>query len=449
MRCLNRRDLFRHTLQGVGAFGLPSLFRLRAESGPLQPGQDTSLILLWQDGGATHLETFDPKPEAPREYRGEFGSIPTTLPGIHFSELFPRLARRAHQLAILRSLHQASSDHVSATHSLITGYDRTGVVFGPPDHPDLGAVIHKVRSGKESLLPDYTALMGGLHRGGPAYLGRIHTPYEPPGDPSEPGFRAGEILERNPEIPTARLRERMYLLANFDKLGRDLDASGQFEAMDSYHQRALKIVSSQAAASAFDLTQEDPRLRESYGLHSAGQQVLLARRLVEAGVSVVTTRFSPDGRGDGDRSYIGWDDHAVHGNIFEIMKRRAPQFDQAVSALIDDLIARGLDRKVLVVVVGEFGRTPRISYKGGNPGRDHWGAAGCALVFGGGLRMGQVIGSTNHRGEHPVDRPLRPQDLLATIYHSLGIDTHRAFQNHAGRPVPILPHGEPIRELVG
>jgi uncharacterized protein (DUF1501 family) len=195
------------------------------------------------------------------------------------------------------------------------------------------------------------------------------------------------------------------------------------------------------------LSRETEAVRQRYGLHTSGQQCLLARRLVEAGVNVVAVRFCPDGRGDYEKTMIGWDDHAVHGNIFEIMRQRGPQFDQAVSALIEDLSDRGLEDEVLVVVVGEFGRTPQVHVHKGCPGREHWGPAGCALVYGGGLNMGQVVGSTNAKGEEPLDRPLKYQSLLATIYHSMGINYEHTFVNSAGRPVPILPEGEVIREL--
>ena len=203
------------------------------------------------------------------------------------------------------------------------------------------------------------------------------------------------------------------------------------------------------ASRAFDFTREPVSLREKYGNHLAGQQCLLARRLVEAGVGVVAIRFSPDGRGDYDRSGISWDDHAVHGNIFKIMRQRGPQFDQSVSALIEDLEERGMADDVLVVLVGEFGRTPRIYVHKGCPGRGHWGPAGCALLFGGGLQMGQVIGQTNDKGERPAERPITYEELLATIYHVMGVDTDHKFINHVGQPVPILPSGKPIAELVG
>lgn len=458
----NRRGFLRQALGGIGALSLPNILRLRAEAATRPAPDDTSLILLWQDGGPSHFETFDPKPDAPAEYRGELRAIPTTLPGVHFCEILPRLARMAHQFTVIRSLHQASSHHVSGTHTFITGYYDTGQdpFSGPPPYPDLGAVIHRMRSGQEGRLPNYVALDKGLSRGGTAYLGRAYGPFavDNDNDPSRPNFKV-KNLQLQEGISAPRFRERMDLLGALDSMRREIDSaaqSGQMQDMDRFHQRAYNLLNSPAASRAFDFQREEPRLRERYGLHVAGQQALLARRLVEAGVSVVAVRFSPDGRGDGDRSGAGWDDHAVHGNIFQIMKRRGPQFDQAVSALIEDLGNRGLDRRVLVVVAGEFGRTPKISYANTEllptvygPGRDHWGAAGCALVYGGGLRMGQVIGATNRRGEYPVQRPLKPQDLLATIYQHMGIDTRHEFLNFAGRPIPILPYGEPIRELTG
>jgi hypothetical protein len=363
----------------------------------------------------------------------------------------------ANRLAVIRSLHQPSSDHVVGTRIFITGYDQ--VVPGPSMYPDAGAIVHRVRSGRGATLPDYVALGGqytqGLHRGGPGYLGPAYGPFSVSGDPGQTGFCV-EGIQRHPALSHQRLLERVHLKNAFQKRQDNADPAGHSQSLDRFDQMALDLLTSPAASRAFDLDQEDPRTRDSYGRHTAGQQALLARRLVEAGVSVVAVRFCPDGRGDGDKSGAGWDDHAVHGNIFRIMRQRGPQFDQAVSALVEDLDQRGLSRQVLVVVAGEFGRTPRISYANGEtfntghgPGRDHWGAAGSALVYGGGFPMGQVIGATNRLGEHPVERPIQPQDLLATIYRFLGIDPERTFPNHAGRPIPILPFGQPIRELTG
>lgn len=452
----SRRTFLGRTLAGFGSLSLPSFLRLRAEAAIPSARPDTSLILLWQDGGPSQFETFDPKPVAPAEYRGEFNAIPTSLPGVHFCEILPRLARLANRLTIIRSLHQPHSGHPDGSRYFLTGYVDADASGGSA-HPDLGAVTHRLRGGRAASLPHYVAMgpyAPGLHRGGPAYLGTAYRPFIAQGDPAQADFRV-DLFRAHAMNTGRRLQERRHLLARLDAMNIPDDA-GQTAAVDRFRQRSLDLLTSSAATAAFDLHREDRRVRERYGLTTAGQQALLARRLVEAGASVVAVRFCPDGRGDGDRSGVGWDDHAVHGNIFNVMRRRGPQFDQAVSALIEDLSQRGLDRNVLLVVAGEFGRTPRISYANGEtfntghgPGRDHWGAAGCALVFGGGMPMGQVIGATNRHGEFPVERAIQPQDLLATIYTFLGINPEHQFMNHAGRPIPLLPFGTPIRELVG
>lgn len=453
-----RRAFLCQALLGIGTLSLPNILRLRAEAGinDVPVRSDTSLIFLWQDGGPSHFETFDPKPMAPVEYRGELRAIPTSLAGVHFCEVLPRLARLADKSVIIRSLHQPHSGHPEGSRYFLTGYVDADS-SGASAHPDLGAVIHRLRSNRIGPMPEYVAMgpyAPGLHRGGPAYLGTAYRPFVAQGDPAGPDFRVDQFRP-HPVNAGARLQERRNLLARFDTMPSP-DHTGSTEAMDRFRQRSLDLLTSPEATAAFDLNGEDRRVRERYGLNTAGQQALLARRLVEAGVSVVAIRFCPDGRGDGDRSGVGWDDHAVHGNIFTVMRRRGPQFDQAVSALIEDLSQRGLDQNVLLVVAGEFGRTPRISYANGEtfntghgPGRDHWGAAGCALVFGGGMPMGQVIGATNRLGEFPIDRAVQPQDLLATIYRFIGINPEHQFVNHAGRPIPLLPFGTPIRELVG
>jgi len=454
-----RRDFLGRAFAGIGALSLSNVLRQRAEAGANGAAgerQSTSLILLWQDGGPSPFETFDPKPLAPAEYRGELGAIATSLPGVEFCEILPRLARLANRLAILRSLHQPYSGHVEGSRYFITGYEAEPT--GSIAYPDLGAVVHRARSGREGPLPNYVATgpyAAGLHRGGAAYLGTSFQPFVVHGEPGSSDFRVDQFMP-NEAIATARFQQRRGLLGEFDLLRREWDASSEMEAVDRFQRRALDLLTSPAAAAAFDLRREDQRVRDRYGLHTAGQQALLARRLVEAGVSVVAVRFCPDARGEGDRSGVGWDDHAVHGNIFTVMRARGPQFDQAVSALVEDLQERGLDRQVLLVVAGEFGRTPRISYANGEtfntgygPGRDHWGNAGCAMLFGGGMPMGQVIGATNRWGEYPVERAVRPQDLLATIYRHLGVDPRQEFVNLAGRPIPVLPFGNPIAELNG
>jgi hypothetical protein len=475
-RDLSRRGLFRAAMTGAGILCLPNLMGLQAQAA--LTSKKRSLILLWQDGGPSHFETFDPKPEAPVEYRGELSAIPTTLPGVAYCEVLPRLARLAHRTSIIRSLHQPSSDHVVGSHNVLTGWnDQT--FLGKSRYPDVGSVISWMRSGSEdpeisigantdprlakgmkggrraaksdgNVLPQYIDIGGGLHRGGPSFLGPVHSAFQVAGDPSKPGFVVQNVQSGG---ATGKLQSRVDLLKQLDRIDDQVELSAaafdQLQAMGGFHQQAIDLLTGGGAARAFDFSREKPEVRERYGQHLSGQQCLLARRLVEAGVGMVAIRFSPDGRGDYDRTMIGWDDHAVHGNIFEIMRKRGPQFDQSVSALIEDLEERGMHDDVMVVLVGEFGRTPRIHVHKGCPGREHWGPAGCALVYGGGLQMGQVIGSTNDKGEHPHDRPLTYQSLLATIYRSMGINPQHTLINESGRPVPILESGEPIRELVG
>lgn len=469
---LSRRALFRQVLGAGGVASLPFWLQLRAAAANPAAERRRSLILLWQDGGPSHFETFDPKPDAPAEIRGELGAIRTTLPGVAYCEVLPRLARLAHRTSVIRSLHQSSSDHVVGSHNVLTGWE-DATLQGKSRFPDLACVINRMRSGEQAALRavtdprrlmagkqaisagspsslQYVDIGGGLHRGGPAFLGSVSGPFQVMGDPSKPAFSVQNLqaLEAGP-----RFQNRLSLLKSTDsrQAAPPPDTAGfaQVGAVAGFRRQAIDLISGAGTAKAFDLSREAEATRERYGSHLAGRQCLLARRLVEAGVGVVAVRFSPDGRGDYDRTMIGWDDHAVHGNIFDIMRRRGPQFDQALSALIEDLEDRGMDEDVLVVVVGEFGRTPRIHVHRGCPGREHWGQAGCALVFGGGLKMGQVIGATSERGEHPSERAVGYPDLLATIYHAMGVDSTRTLLDPAGRPVPILPAGEPIRELVG
>lgn len=476
-RDLSRRAFLRSSLLGTGLLGLPQMMQWQVQAAKSSNAKKRSLILLWQDGGPSHFETFDPKPNAPSEYCGELDAIPTSLPGISYCEVLPRLAKLAHRTCVVRSLHQPSSGHVIGSHNVLTGwYNQTD--GAKSRYPDLGVVVSRMRSGSEDAdasigastdprlakgmrsfsvqqedhnsLPRYIDLGGGMHRGGPAFLGPIDGPFQVAGDPSKPRFVIQNLQTSN---NAQGIIARQQLLEQLDRLTYGLSsetaAFDQVRAMSSFRQQALDLLSGGRAARAFDLSRENPEVRERYGLHLAGQQCLLARRLVESGVSVVGIRFSPDGRGDYDKGMIGWDDHAVHGNIFEIMRQRGPQFDQSVSALIEDLDQRGMHDDVVLVVMGEFGRTPRIHVHKGCPGREHWGPAGNALIYGGGLASGQIVGSTNDKGERPLDRPVSYQSLLATIYQAMGIDPGHIFINHAGRPVPILPSGKPIPELAG
>ena len=290
---------------------------------------------------------------------------------------------------------------------------------------------------------------------GAAYLGPAYLPFNVPGDPSTPGFEI-ENVGLSKSIAD-RLDDRTRLLEGFDRLRRNVDDSGVMDAMDQFGQRATQLLTSPAAREAFDLSAESDALRDRYGRHAWGQRALLARRLVEAGCSFVTMVMEKPYQSGVPwlkEGTYNWDSHAVNCHLFRDAEVRLPVYDQAITALVEDLYDRGLDRDVLLVVTGEFGRTPRITYQNGTqtgvmqPGRDHWPNAMSMLVAGGGMRTGQVVGSTNNKGEHPQDRPLTPNDLWATVYRHLGIDYKAAFPDLAGRPQLILPFGEPIAELL-
>jgi hypothetical protein len=289
-------------------------------------------------------------------------------------------------------------------------------------------------------MPAFVAMPRTRYNGA-AYLGNGLEPLIVGGDPSLPGFEgprlAIDLAERS------RFGDRQNLLRQFDQWRRDLDGSGQMAAMDVFRQEAADILTSTAARKAFDIHDEDPRVRDRYGRHVIGQRCLLARRLVEAGARIVTVDFPclP-----GQKAF-SWDDHASVWNIFEQMKIRLPVLDQVVSALVEDIHARGLDDDVLLLVMGEMSHTPRLNYFNGQPGREHWARSMSVFLSGGGMPMAQAIGATNHKGEEPRERPLTPTDLQATLYRFLGISHERHFTDHTGRPIPLLPSGEPIREL--
>jgi uncharacterized protein (DUF1501 family) len=454
----SRRQFLQFGLGGFAGLSLPGLLGLRAEAA--QGGAATAIILVWLRGGASHLETFDPKPDAPSEFRGPYRAIATNVPGINVSELLPRLAGIADRYALLRSVAHTGGGHPAGSLQVLSG-DPDSQDKLEPRYPDWMSVASHLRSDAPRSIPNYVAVnpvdrYDNFTIAGPAYLGPASEPFQVVGDPSRPNFVVPNI-GLNDEEQKRRLRRRVDLRQSLDHLRRDLDASGMMTAVDDYERQAVDLLLSPAAREAFDLSRESPRLRERYGMNSWGQQCLMARRLVEAGVDIVTTEF--DGPLCG--RVANWDDHAVNQHVFDALKFRAPIFDQAVSALIEDVYQRGLDRRVLVVVTGEFGRTPRISYvasSGGGvasaaagtvqPGRDHWPQANSMLFAGGGIRTGQVIGATDRRGEEPIDRRVGPQDFLATLYRHLAIDAdHVMLPDFSGRPVPIIREGQPIAEL--
>jgi hypothetical protein len=446
---LTRRTFLRAGALALGGLTLPPLLAARAGSGgPSAP--DTSVILFWMWGGPSHLETYDLKPDAPAEYRGPFRPIRTTAPGLDVCELFPLQARLGHRLALVRSLHHTMSSHNDGSIDVLTG--KTPAVPDPTstahsEHPDFGMVTSKWRGLRPDGLPQYVGIPHPPFMTRPTYLGLSHQGFSA-GDPSSPGYAPPNLALAGGVTP-GQLGDRRRLLTDFDRLRRDIDRAGVLEGTDQLRAAALQVLTSPAMARAFDLSREDPRLRDRYGRHLWGQSCLLARRLAEAGAGVITIdALAPE---PGRPIYFSWDDHAnaqPGWDLAQGMRWRAPFLDQALSALIEDVYDRGLDRKVLIVAMGEFGRTPRVSQAAGCLGRDHWPDAMSALLSGGGLRVGQVVGATTAKGEHPKERPLTAKDVLATIYRHLGVDPRHEFRDFSGRPVPVLGEGEPIRDLI-
>ncbi len=444
-----RREFLRAGACALGGIGLADVLRARSSAArPAAP--DTSVILFWMWGGPSQLETWDMKPDAPSEYRGPFSPINTTVPGIDICELFPLLAGQAERYSLVRSLHHEMAAHNDGSIELLTGKtpskaDPTSTARS--EHPDFGMIASRVRGGRSSGLPEYIGIPRQPFMTQPVYLGMSHQAFAT-GDPSVKDFRPPN-LSIDAGLNGTRLDDRRSLVAQLDRYRRDLDLSGALEGTDQFRRQAFQLLTSPQVAAAFDLDREEPRLRDRYGRHLWGQSCLLARRLAEAGAGVITIdALAPQA---GTPLYFSWDDHANAQPGWDLakgMRWRAEFMDPALATLIEDIYARGLDQKILVVAVGEFGRTPRLTNANGCLGRDHWPQAQAALVAGGGLKMGQVVGATTSKAEYPTERPLKPQDLLATIYRHLGIDHDLEFPDFSGRPHRILYHGQPIRELV-
>ncbi|MBI1321937.1 DUF1501 domain-containing protein [bacterium] len=453
---MHRRSFLQASLNAFGAMSLAELLALRARarefagSSARKSGnrENTALIVVWLQGGASHLETYDPKPDAPAEIRGPFGSIATAAPGVRISELLPLHAKVADRFTILRSLVHTGFCHQQGNQQMFTGHPEQ-ILKLKPEHPDLMCIANRVRSERPRDLPAYVGV-NPIPYLGSSYLGTSYEPFAVYGDPNLPTFRVDDLGQFQGD-QALRISNRLSLAERFGDLNRSVESRITGEALETFQRQALKMLTSPRARAAFEIGQEDPRIRDRYGRNTWGQRCLLARRLVEAGVDLVTT--SLDGPLCGR---IGnWDDHAVNHHVFDAMKQRCLYFDQAVSALIEDIYARGLDKRVLVVVTGEFGRTPRITYDKDSasglrqPGRDHWPRA-CSLIFaGGGLDGGRVIGSTDAHGADVVSRRVEVRDFLATIYAHLGIDAESmSLHDRTGRAFPVLPTGEAISELV-
>lgn len=452
---------------GLGGLSLPALYQLQAAQAanaeaPAGNKERTAIILVWCRGGVSHLDTFDPKPEAPSDYRGPYSPIATKTEGLFLSELLPRCAQISDKFTVLRSITHTGGGHPAGSLQVLGG-DPDRVDKRKPKLPDWMSVANFLRRDPNKVLPNYVGVNAitnydSFQIAGPTYLGPGAGPFQIQGDPSKPEFKVPNIGLSDAQ-QSERLAKRISLRQQFDQLRRDLDLEGAMQAMDQFEAQATNLLTSKQAAQAFDLTQEPQHIRDRYGMHQWGQQCLMARRLVEAGVEIITTELSGPLCG----RVSNWDDHAVNHHVFDAIKYRAPFFDQAVTALIEDIYARGLDKRVLVIVGGEFGRTPRISYSkstGGGigsgsagttqPGRDHWPNANSMLFAGGNIQTGQIIGATDAKGEGPIARAVGPHDFLATIYSHLGIDYANTFlPDFSGRPTPIVMHGQAIPELAG
>lgn len=444
---MNRRSFVQLGVAGMASLGLPQLWRAQqASAAPGGSSKKTSVILIWLDGGPGHMDLYDMKPEAPVEYRGLWNPIRTNVSGMEITELFPLQAKCADKFSLVRSLHHDNGDHFTAGHYMLTGRGGVSGADTQGKYPFIGSIATKSTGARQPGMPPYVAVPYGMSIGlrpgyfGANYVGAAYNPFETEGDPNAANF-AVQNIQMAGGMTVSRLDDRAALARNIDRLRRDVETKGMVDAMDRFDRQALELVTGTAARRAFDISLEDPRIRDKYGRHNWGQSVLLARRLVEAGTTFVTVHFG------------GWDHH---WDLKAGMERYLPMVDSAVAALFEDLTQRGLYDDVLVVLCGEFSRTPRMNDGGnggapmsmGTPGRDHWGNAMFCLMGGGGVQGGRIYGSTNRLGEVPQDRPVKPADIHHTMFHLLGVDPHINFLNHSGRPVPSLEPGSVIQELL-
>ncbi len=418
-----RRDFLKAGVLGMGGLMLPDLLRARAAASTAgRATRNTSIVWLWLGGGPTHVETFDPKMTAPVEFRSTVGAVQTNVPGVELGGVFPKMARVADKMAFVRSFAHGNSGHGGGTHWVMTGYD-----FPPADNgmgqnkPGIGAIMarHRGANNPHTGLPSYVRI-GGILGDGASWLGSAFGPFDTAGNARN---------NMNLQVTLDRLSERRSLLRSFDTVNRQIDRSGLMQGLDSFETQAFDLLVSRARE-VFDVSREEPRTRDLYGNSSLAQQMLLARRLCEAGVGFVTLHFG------------GWD---MHGQIAQGMRQLGPQVDHAVSAFVQDVHDRGLEDEILLVITGEFGRTPRIN---GGAGRDHWAPLSTLALAGGGLRMGQAVGESSSKAETPRTRPISPQDLMATVFHVLGIPQDLHYNDPTGRPTPMVNGGRVIQELV-
>ena len=444
----NRREFLR--IGGLALGGLSLSEVLAAQSIADGRAPRTSVIMLYCLGGASQLETYDIKPDGPEQMRSVFRPIATRVPGLSICEHLPLHARVADKFTVIRSLNHRINIHNDGSIAVLTGKEPSvpdPTSTARSEHPDFGMITSRLRGHHPTALPQYVAVPYPFAMTQPTYLGRSYQALAA-GDPSAVNWSVPQLSLRGQSVQS--LENRRRLLQQFDHLRSERSRQQAHNTLDEFHERAFAMLTSPAVARAFDLSQEPTTVRNRYGRHLWGQSCLLARRLAEAGTAVVSVILNVPQYGP---EFTNWDDHPGNamrpGHFAQYMTTRFPYFDQCVAALIEDVYARGLDREIMIVVATEFGRTPRL--RTGPPnnsiGRDHWPDAYSALISGGGLRMGQVIGATDSRGAYPTEGPCSPQDLLATIYRHLGVNWHHTFTDLTGRPIPILHAGQPIRQL--
>jgi len=431
-----RRDFLQLGFGAVGGLTFTQIQQLRAEAavarGKISPDQ-INCILIWLDGGPSHYETFDPKPDAPQEIRGQFKSIKTSVPGVHFSEVMPNLAKTAHKLTIVRSICHKDPNHGGGNHYLMTGAP-TPVPVGcgafVSFHPSFGSMVSHDR-GVRGGLPAYMTMPNVSRSGGPNFLGAQHAPFVVGGNPSASGFRVRDVAVPQ-SISEGRAVSRQQLRHSLDTMERITAkvADDPTVGFDTFYQQGMELVTSPRAQAAFDVSKEPTALRESYGMNDFGQRLLLARRLAEVGVSFSVVYYG------------GWDHHR---GIFKTMKDEAgPKMDQGVAALINDLDSRGMLDSTLVICLGEFGRTPKVNK---DAGRDHWPGAMNVLMAGAGIPRGQVVGATDPKGYYAAENIYSPEDFAVSLYTKLGIEPHQVLHTNNGRPVQLVNGGRPIKEL--
>ena len=456
---IHRREFLRVAALPLLGLGLPQLLHGRENSVPRSGfGRAKSCIVLFMWGGPAHQDTWDPKPDAPAEYRGEFQTIATRVPGLRICEHLPRTADRTDRLAIIRSMTHNDVDHTSATHFLLTGRDRPNRAAPiVDDWPNYGAVLSHLGRGRGPL-PPYVSMMPVVPNGAPRFveeshgqgagwLGPLFNPLRIDADASKPDYRVGEF-DRRDELPAERTGGRRELLHSLDGKMRSLQAEPHLGAMHAHYERAFSLLASRSVTKAFDLSQEPLAIRERYGMNIHGQSVLQARRLVEAGVPLVTVFWPNDGI---TNVSVYWDTH--NRNFRDLKERLCPVTDLAFSALLDDLQVRSMLDETLILWTGEMGRTPRVGQSvvggagAGQDGRDHWAHCFTSVLAGGGIRGGVIHGSSDRYAAYPANLPTKPADLAATVYHCLGVDPQTTIADRLKRP-QTLCEGEVIRGIL-